>query len=134
MKRTLGSTVNVYISEYSSVDVNKVDQKENIPRFIYSEHVPEEAPDSWVHVGEADIHIDLRPQADIVKAKVASLRAEIKEIENEAFVKKARTEQAIANLLALEYTPPAAETRRESEQDNVVPIFGASAVDGDIPF
>lgn len=103
------STVNVYLTEYSALnkrDIYAVPEQELASGLWYCD--PENAPDSWVLVGTAEVHITLHPRAEVVSAQVDSLRKQQAEIRADAEVKANRIEQQIAKLLCIENSTEAA--------------------------
>jgi len=98
------STLNVYWSRYgSTLSADKLDgaDQDTLANNLIC-WKPGHAPDDWVLVGTAEVHITLLPRAEVISAQVESLRKQQAEIRADAEVKATRIEQQIQQLLCIE--------------------------------
>lgn len=103
------STLNVYLTEYSALnrrDIYAVSEQELADGVWFSPR--DSAPDNWVLVGTAEVHITLLPRAEVVSAQVEALREQQAEIRADAEVKANRLEKQIQKLLCIEMNPEVA--------------------------
>lgn len=106
--RTVTSKINAYLTnEWVTIDQLFNDEAEQVlNRLCFYSHNC--APNTWVHVGTAEITLTLNKPDDLIASKVESLKADLQKTQADAEVRCNQLREKINNLLAIEFKPEAA--------------------------
>jgi hypothetical protein len=108
MKAT--ATLKAYLSPYSRIAPGQLATEGAVSQMIFSDGTGEYLQrEGYTHIGTAVIEVDVFDQKEIVANKVDALREEIKATRAKATARCTEIEGQIQSLLAIEFTPAAAE-------------------------
>ena len=101
MSRTFTCQAKAWITPYSSVGPAELDAAINIGGLILCPSGQECIPDDWTFAGNAEITMTVIDGSTLIEGKAEALKAEIKKVEADAYVKVIALKDKLQQLLAI---------------------------------